>query len=193
MTWNALRLSPRRLVLVGLVLGATGAMLAGPRLAIGNAPRFPAAEGEASAPARQGPDVELARGEYRGASWVLSSHLSSVGQCVTLSFSGTINADGESCGMNLGTQHVGFSQVAVPQLAATWLFGPTRADVDRVDIVLRHGGQTTFPTTAKTDQEGTSVRYFVGVVPGEVVARTVTALDRGGKAMSTRVIDLALG
>ncbi len=71
-------------------------------------------------------------GEYRGASWVLSSHLSSAaGQCVTLSFSGTINSNGESCGINLGMQHVGFSQVTVRQLAAIWLFGPTRADVGR--------------------------------------------------------------
>ena len=50
---------------------------------------------------------------------------------MTLSFSGTINSNGESCGINLGMQHVGFSQVTVRQLAAIWLFGPTRADVGR--------------------------------------------------------------
>jgi len=133
----------------------------GPRLAIGNAPRFPAAEGEASAPARQGL-MWSSHGVSTAAPHGLSPLISAALGSVTLSFSGTINADGESCGMNLVTQHAGFSRVTVPQLAATWLFGPTRADVDRVDMVLRHGGQTTFPTTAKTVQVGTSVRYFVG-------------------------------
>lgn len=193
MTWSFLRASSGRLILVGLAMGAVAAVLVGARVATGNAPRFPNAEGEASAPARLGPDIELTRGEYRGTAWALSTYDSSVGPCVTLSFAGAINAEGESCGANLNERHVGYSQVTVPGLGATWLFGPTRADVDRVDVTLRRGGNASLPTVTKTADDGTSIRYFVAVFPGEVVARTVVARDQNGRAMSTREIDLALG
>jgi hypothetical protein len=72
-------------------------------------------------------------------------------------------------------------------------FGPVRADVDHFEITLRRGGGTTLSTVSTTASDGTPVRYFVGVIPADVVARTVVARDAGGRAMSGHEIDLEFG
>lgn len=189
---SGLRSSSGRLILLSAAVGSLIAVLAVPRIAVGNAPSFPDPEGVASEPTRLSEDVLLASGAYRGGTWSLTTYESSVGKCITLHLTGSIRANGESCGIDQRGDGFSFAQSTVAQLKSTWVYGTASRRITNVDVTLSNGVTKMIPVSAIT-ASGTDYRYYVAIVPGEAIARSVSARANDGSTVARREISLSLG
>ena len=139
-------------------------------------------EGERNAPVRTGSKVTIAEGPTPGgAPWQLLAYQSDAGVCLELTGVTPANLGGGACGVSLpGESALDVIPDTFGDPSVSFVYGPVDSSVEAVTVEFDDGRSRDVPVRRAPAELGFDGDFYIGVVPGDVRATSVSGRDASG-------------